>query len=119
MKFYARGDQLYPSPLRTAVTGQFPRFVGRELRPAVVGSTGKVTEPPAWPATAAPWECPDRGPVAMEIKREFGKCKTLGHEPPLWPADAETAALVGVEFVPVTVKDGVAIASGKPAKEGK
>lgn len=119
MKFYARGDQMYPSPLRAAVVGQFPRFVGRELRPAEPGPDGKIKSPPAWPATAAPWECPDRGPVAMEIRREFGKCKTLGHEPPLWPADEATAALVGVEFVPVTVKDGVAIASTKLAKEGK
>lgn len=101
MKFYARANKLYPVPLRQAVSGQYPKFVGRKL---VLDEAQHAT----WPATEDPWECPDTGALANEIKREFNLCKTLGHETPLWPADTHTAELLGVTFRQVTVEDGVA-----------
>jgi hypothetical protein len=119
MKFYARGDQLYPVPLVQAVTGQQPRFVGRALLTKTDKDTGEVTvvTPVAWAATEEPWECPDRGAVAGEIRREFSKCQALKQEPPLWPADPSTARLVGEEFRAITVKDGVASAAPVATKK--
>ena len=100
MKFLARGSQLYPVPGAPYQTGRFPRYIGRETSVA----DGKVS----YPAKPEPWECDDKSATARAIRREFERCKALKLDPPLWPADKTTAESLGVQFVSVSVTDGIA-----------
>jgi hypothetical protein len=108
LRFYAKDDgeeshRMYvPSSVR--MHRQLPQIIGR----TTVIVDGKITHP----ATTEPWECDAESADAAEILNRFRRGKR-----PLWPADAETALACGVEFVKVTVKDGVAVpvVEAKPA----
>jgi hypothetical protein len=100
LRFFAKDDgeeshRMYvPNSVR--MQGQLPQIIGRTT--VIVG--GKITHP----ATEEAWECDADSADADEILNRFRRGKR-----PLWPADVETAAACGVEFVRVAVKDGVAV----------
>jgi hypothetical protein len=91
LKFFAREDLLVAYPGIMPVVGQPRLYVGRQFD----------ADAKTYPATAEGHtfdsDSPEGARVLMRAKRN----------PSLWPADKETAAACGVEFVPVEFKDGV------------
>lgn len=92
LRFYARGTSMVCDI--DALARGIRRFVGRRFDPSIGDAfkdptTGEVKHVGGFVPTQEPQEVPDHA----EYKRE---CQAGC----LWPADAETAALCGVEFDP-------------------
>lgn len=114
LRFYARAGCLENWPGSKAV-GQPPRYIGRTFvasdKPGVLG---------ALVADREPVELDDGSPDAPRLMR---KCLKGG----LWPADKETAARCGVDFVAVeqdadgewVARKATAPAFAKPKSEPK
>lgn len=102
LRFFARDDLLVTVPGSRPMMGQAPQYVGRSFVPGNGADKGAQH-----PATEGPYECAsdsDEGRrLALLVRRDAA----------LWPADAETAAACGVEFVAVAVKDGIAAPAPK------
>jgi hypothetical protein len=97
LRFFARDDQLVPFPGFTPAPGQIPVYVGRSFDEKLKGH----------PASQEPSEFDSEtreGQRLMQFARR---------DAALWPADEATARECGVEFVPVTVRDGVAVPAAK------
>ncbi|HEU4544357.1 MAG TPA: hypothetical protein VFR23_24715 [Jiangellaceae bacterium] len=107
LKFYAKDDELVYVPNAPKRQGQPPRYVGRSLVP---GDPDKATMA-SFPASAEPFECDSDDANGQELLGRFRRGKR-----PLWPADKATAEACGVEFVAITIKDGVSVASERQAQ---
>jgi citrate lyase beta subunit len=113
LRFYARNDadgpRLVTVPGSRPMRGQAAQYVGRKFIP---GDAEKGV-PAQFPATEAPHEAladSDEGRRLVKVTRE---------DAALWPADKETAAACGVDFVAVEVKDGVAVPKSPAASASK
>jgi hypothetical protein len=102
LRFYAREDLLAYAPGSPKNYGQAPPYVGRTL------VRGTSTAPSSYPATREP----HFAPAESEHTERWAK---LCRDGAIWPADPETAAALGVAFVPVVYTDGAWIADSKPA----
>jgi len=103
LKFYARDDLLVAWPGMLPAVGQPRRYVGRRFDAAIRG----------YPATD--------DPTAFDSESAEGKrlVARVRRESCLWPADKETAAACGVEFVAVDVRDGVAVPKAGSKSESR
>lgn len=83
--------------------GQAPQYVGRKFIPGDGKTTGAQH-----PAVESAYE--------TESETDEGRrlIQLTSRDAALWPADKETAAACGVEFVAVEVKDGVAVRASAP-----
>jgi hypothetical protein len=105
LRFFARDDLLVTVPGSRPMQGQAPQYVARSFVP------GDGVKGAQYPATDKPYECEadsDEGRRLVLLTRRDGS---------LWPADAETAAACGVDFVAVSVKGGVAAPAPKAAPQ--
>lgn len=102
LKFYARESLPVRLPDFIPTSGSPDHFVGRHFIPP-------------YPALERPFECDSDSSVGRRLlKRCRDELRQCGRAP-LWPADVETAAAIGVPFVAVEFKDGAWVESG--AKE--
>lgn len=101
LSFYAKDDDIVYEPDFPRVRGAIPRYVGRYFVPATKDKSA------AFPATAEPYVCDSESENGRVLVGKFLRGKR-----PLWPADKATAEACGVEFVPVEVKDGIAVPKG-------
>ena len=121
LRFYARPGHLLSLP-GVKVTGTRPRYVGRRV--VKVGNPNKptiVNQP-----TAMPDEFDSDSPEGQRLVKRMMLDR---QDPPLWPADVETARACGYEFVEVerSRDDGEhypkasdrPVALSKPVKPGK
>jgi hypothetical protein len=97
LRFHSREDLLAYVPGSVARFGQSPHYVGR------VHVRGDKETASSFPATREPFCVPDDTPQ----KARWAK---LCREGAIWPADPDTAAALGVAFVPVVFKDGAWVA---------
>jgi hypothetical protein len=104
LRFFAKDDDLVYVPTSVRMSGQAPQYIGRRLEQGNDGRDGQPRKAATFPATEEAWECDADSADADEILNRFRRGKRR-----LWPADAETAAACGVEFVRVVVKAGVAV----------
>lgn len=111
VRFFARNDAdgplLVSVPGSRARQGQPPEYVGRKFVRADLDKGMGASHP----ATPEPFECDSESDVGQRLRQ------LTRRDGSLWPADKETADLCGVEFVPVTVKDGIPV-SNAPKKKG-
>lgn len=98
LRFFAKDDELVYVPNFPKVRGAFPQYVGRKFIPGTAEAGAQ------FPATAEPFECDSDDANGQALLNKFRRGKRC-----LWPADKATAEACGVEFVPVEVKDGVAV----------
>ena len=89
----------YPGENRV---GTIRRYIGRKTKITRDETTGEVTEI-AHVAIATPVEFDLNSDEGRRIARLFMVDR---EDPPLWPADKETADLLGVKFVPVNLEGG-------------
>lgn len=89
LRFYARPGHLMSLP-GVRVAGTRPRYVGRRV---VVQGTTIINRPTDEPEGF--------DPQSAEGKRLQRVMLLNQQNPPLWPADVETARACGVRFVPV------------------
>lgn len=107
LRFFARPGHVLPWPDQFTV-GQLRRYVGRASKP-VSAETGNALEHPAL-----------EEPTVVDSDSRDGRRITRlffadAADPPLVPADAETAAFLRVPFVPGKVSDGEWKADKEPA----
>lgn len=111
LRFFARNDAdgplLVTVPGSRALKGQAPEYVGRRF---MVGDP-KAGVGASHPATEQPYECDSESEAGQRLTQ------LTRRDCSLWPADKETAAACSVDFVPVTVKDGVPVPSSKKKGE--
>lgn len=104
LRFYAKGSATVSVPFSRLPIGQAASFVGRTFDPKAR----------TYPATLEPYE--------VEANSDAGRrlVRLVRIDGDLWPADEATAAACGVPFVPVEIKDGVAVPKEtKPSGGGK
>jgi len=104
LRFYARGDLLARVPGYTPRVGDVPRYVGRSY--AVVDGLG------SHPASESSYELDSTSPLAARL------CK-FARRGEVWCADKDTAAAIGVAFVPVKFADGEWVIDSKPAGKAR
>lgn len=97
LRFYARGDKLVSYPGIQTPNGESARYIGREF---VRAKDGK---PASNPATEEAFECDSASPAGQRLARLM---RLDALDPPLYCADAETAAECGAVFVKVSFADG-------------
>lgn len=90
LSFYARGDKLVLYPGLQTPNGQLPHYIGRE------SVRGTKTERGGFPAVQEAFECQSESPVGQRLSRLM---RVDSIDPPLYCANAETAAFCGVPFV--------------------
>lgn len=113
LSFYARESALAYIPGAVKRTGQAPPYVGREL------VRGGKDRPAAYPATEAP-HVVNIDERKMVDQQALCRWQKLARDGAVWCADPATAAACGVEFVPVSFRDGVWIraVTATPVKKG-
>jgi hypothetical protein len=99
LSFYAREGLLAYVPNNIGRVGQSPRYIGRSH------TLGTATKPAEYPATVDPTAFPS--PDTQTVARLTHLCR----DGAIWPANSETAAACGVQFVPVEYKDGAWVAA--------
>jgi hypothetical protein len=104
LSFFAKDDDIVYVPDFPRVKGAFPNYVGRSF---VAGTPEKGAQ---HPATVEPFVCDSEDANGSVLLAKFRRGKR-----PLWPADKATADACGVEFVPVEVKDGIAVVKAASA----
>lgn len=112
VKVLARPGHVLAYPGENRV-GTLRRYIGRKTK-ITRDDKGEVTEI-AHIALPEPVEIDLGSPEGRRIARLFVVDRA---DPPLWAADKESAALLNVEFVPVSLKDGEWVpASSEPTKK--
>lgn len=106
LAFYAKDDDLVYVPDFPRMKGSIPQRVGRSFVP------GDATKGAQHPATTEPFVCDSEDANGVALLAAFRRGRRS-----LWPADKATADACGVEFVPVEVKDGVAVVKSAPAPQ--
>lgn len=107
LKFYARADLMVAVPGSTAFAGQVSRYLGRETK---VENAGTPDEAVSYPATKDGFACDADSPLGARA------VKLTRRDAAFWPADSETAAACGVQFIPVEFKSGVWVAKTPTVK---
>lgn len=99
LRFYARPGHVLPWP-GPKFQGQPVRYIGRKTK-LFKDDAGEVVAI-GHPAIEQPVEIDENSREGQRILRLF----RIENEPPLWPADTETAKACGVPYVDVELKDG-------------